>query len=737
MQITGIYFSVPGKRMAMVLIGAAIALGPIARAADGASQDNGTTSVAAPNAAPMIQMPEITVIGKLDQSRQEIVPSLGATVYTIDQNEIDSLTQGNNIPFSKLVLRFPGVSQDSEGSGSFHIRDEHGNVQYRINDVLIPEGITGFGNDFDTRFADHVDLITGALPAQYGFRTSGILDIHTKSGAFSQGGDVEMYGGSHEEIRPSFEYGGAQGKLNYYFSGSYLQNTLGIENPTPDTHAIHDNTDQYRGFAYLSYLIDDTSRVSLIAGEAYNQFQIPNTPGQPPGVDGAGNPFLIPGAASFDSAALRETQGEQNNFEVLAFQKSLDDFDFQLAVFNRYSNVFFRPDSIGDLFFNGVAGRIDRSIMSNGLQFDSSYHVNDDHTIRAGLLLNAQAATQTTNTAVIPLDPVTGAQTGPPFGVFDRDYQTAYSYGFYLQDEWKITKALTLNFGGRFDIYQSSQICQNQLSPRVNATYQIDQGTTAHAGYASYLTPPPLENVPQGTIGQFMNTTNAATPGLPNDPAQSERAHYFDAGIVHNFTPEYQVGLDGYFKMAQNLIDDGQFGAAPIPSAFNYRRGQICGVELSQSYAGGGFSAYGNIAVEEGIGTGWNSSQATLFSAGDFAYVQNHYIYLDHNQSFTGSLGGSYLINETRPYLEMVCGSGLRTDGKEIPNGGSLPPYDSINIGFEQTFKFAGLDHLSARVDVVNLFDQIYQLRSGSGIGVGASQFGQRRNFYGGIKYSF
>lgn len=696
-----------------------------------------TTAMGVPLSSPLMQMPEITVVGKLDESRQEIMPNLGATVYTIDQEEITSLTSGDNIPFSKLVLRFPGVSQDSEGSGSFHVRDEHGNVQYRINDVLIPEGITGFGNDFDTRFADRVDLITGALPAQYGFRTSGILDIHTKSGAFDQGGDVEMYGGSHEELRPSFEYGGSEGKWNYYFSGSYLQNTLGIENPASYASAIHDDTGQYRGFAYLSHVIDDTSRLSLIAGEAYNQFEIPNSPNQPPGVDGAGNPFVIPGATTFDSANLNERQREQNNFEVLAYQKSVDDLDFQLSLFNRYSEVNFNPDPLGDLYFNGVAGQLSRSIMSNGIQFDGSYAVNDAHTIRAGLLLNAQGAMQNADTAVIPLDPATGAQTGPPFSVFNRDYQTAYSFGFYLQDEWKITQTLTLNFGGRFDEYIGTQDRQNQLSPRINLTCQINPGTTAHAGYASYFTPPPLENVPAGAVSAFDNTTNAATPGLPDDPVRAERAHYFDAGIVHRFTPEYQVGLDGYFKIAQNLIDDGQFGAAPILSAFNYRRGQICGLEFSQSYNRGGFSAYANFAVEEGIGTGWNSAQSVLFGADDYAYVQNHYIYLDHSQSFTGSVGVSYLINETRPYAEMVCGSGLRTDIDGVPNGGSLPAYDSVNIGFEQTFKFAGLDHLSMRFDVVNLFDQVYELRDGAGVGVFAPQFGQRRSFYGGIKYSF
>jgi hypothetical protein len=684
------------------------------------------------------QLPETTVVGQLDQTRQEIVPSLGATVYTVDQQEIQDETSGDNIPFSKLVLRFPGVSEDSEGSGSFHVRDEHANVQYRINDVLIPESITSFGSQFDTRFADHVDLITGALPAQYGFRESGILDIHTKSGAFNPGGDVEMYGGSNAEMRPSFEYGGSDGKFSYYFSGSYLQDTLGIENPTSSTSAIHDNTDQYRGFAYLSYLIDDTSRISLIAGEAYNQFQIPNTPGQMPATDSAGVPFQNIGVTSFNSADLNEQQREQNNFEVLAYQKTIDDFSFQVSLFNSYSAVEFDPDTLGDLYFNGVAGKLNRSVMSNGVQFDSSYQINDAHTLRSGLLLNAQASTQSAQTSVIPLNP-DGTQTGAPPETFnDLDYGTAYSYGFYLQDEWKVTKALTLNYGGRFDLYQSSQIRQNQLSPRVNATYQFDKNTTAHGGYASYFTPPPLENIPQGTATQFAGTTAAATPGLPNDPVESERAQYFDLGVVHNFTPEYQVGLDGYYKISQNTLDDGQFGAAPILSAFNYRRGQIAGVEFSQSYTTkGGFSAYGNIAVEEGIGTQVNSAQSVLFNATDYNYISNHYIYLDHSQTFTGSFGISYLVNETRPYLELLAASGLRTDIDSAPNGGSLPAYDVVNIGFTQGFKWAHVDNLSARFEVTNVGDQIYELRDGAGVGVFAPQYGARRGFFGGLTYSF
>jgi len=745
MQAIGIYFRAGWKGRAVILLAGMVVFGAVPRAAAQAlngpyvAKSSGDTSSGASSSTPPIQMQEVTVVGQLDQARQQIVPDLGATVYTIDQHDIQDLSQGENIPFSKLVLRFPGVSQDSAASGSFHVRDDHANVQYRIDDVLIPESITSFGSQFDTRFADSVDLITGALPAEYGFRQAGVLDIHTKSGALNPGGDVDIYGGSNGTIHPSFEYGGADGKLNYYFSGGYTQNNLGIENSTPSSSAIHDHTDQYRGFAYLSYIIDDTSRLSLIAGEAYNQYQIPNTPGQSAATDASGTPYVIPGLTSFNSADLNDNQREQNSFGVLAYQKTIDDFSFQLSLFNSYSAVNYSPDaSGGDLFFNGESGSLNRSVMSNGIQFDSSYAINDAHTIRGGFQLNAQGAAQTAVTTVIPLDGA-GNQAGAPETFNDSDYGTAYSYGFYLQDEWKITRAFTLNYGGRMDFYQSSQIRQNQLSPRVNATYVVDKATTIHGGYASYFTPPPLENIPQGTVGQFAGTTGAATAGIPNGPVESERAQYFDLGITHKFTPEYQVGLDGYYKIAQNLIDDGQFGAAPILSAFNYATGQICGVELSQNYIQGGFSAYANLAVEEGLGEKVNSSQAVLFDANDFNYINDHYIYLDHNQTFTGSAGFSYHITqtETTPYLEMICGSGLRTDTDTVPNGASVPAYDSINIGFRQGFKWANQPNLSARFDIINVSDQIYQIRDGSGVGVFAPQYGQRRSFYAGVTYSF
>src|ERR1700732_2121873 len=182
----------------------------VATASPGATQSSGQT------------LDAITVVGQLNEARDQIVPDLGATKYSIGQTQIQTLAQGDNASFNQVILRAPGVAEDS--FGQLHVRDEHANLQYRIDGILIPEGITGFGQEIDTRLVQNVDLITGSLPAQFGFRTSGIIDIQTKEGANLNGGQLSMYGGSHETLNPSAEAGGSYGKFNYFVLGSYDSN---------------------------------------------------------------------------------------------------------------------------------------------------------------------------------------------------------------------------------------------------------------------------------------------------------------------------------------------------------------------------------------------------------------------------------------------------------------------------------------------------------------------------------
>src|SRR6267378_5501574 len=287
---------------------------------------------------------------ELDISREAIVPNLGATRYTIGPDRLDSQAQGENAPFNQTILRFPGVAQDS--FGQLHVRGEHANLQYRIDDVLLPESIPGFGPELATRFADNISLMTGALPAQFGFRETGVIDIHTKNGAVFSGNEASIYVGSFDTFMESLERGGVAGKFSYYFTENYLHDGIGVENPTRSSSPIHDNTDQYKFFGYFSDIIDETSRVTLLVGANHSDFEIPNNPGQPPA-------FNDMGRSTFNSAKLNENQSEDNAYEILTYQKKAGALNFQASIFNRFSSILFRPDSVGDLIFTGVASRVD------------------------------------------------------------------------------------------------------------------------------------------------------------------------------------------------------------------------------------------------------------------------------------------------------------------------------------------------------------------------------------------
>src|ERR1700731_1148056 len=146
------------------LFGASVATGQDALSASPSATPSATATPSAATAQSIVVTSQ-----ELDISREQIVPSLGATRYTVGPDRLDSQAQGENAPFNQTLLRFPGVEQDS--FGQLHVRDEHGNLQYRIDDVLIPEGIPGFGPELQTRPAYNIFKINGALPVFFAFRT--------------------------------------------------------------------------------------------------------------------------------------------------------------------------------------------------------------------------------------------------------------------------------------------------------------------------------------------------------------------------------------------------------------------------------------------------------------------------------------------------------------------------------------------------------------------------------------
>jgi outer membrane receptor protein involved in Fe transport len=347
------------------------------------------------------------------------------------------------------------------------------------------------------------------------------------------------------------------------------------------------------------------------------------------------------------------------------------------------------------------------------------------------VVASRESAVSNNSSAVFPADDDGNQTSTDPITIVDNTRKIGHLYGAYIQDQWQATEKFTVNYGLRAD-HVNAFIKEGQLSPRVGAVYQLSDDTTLHAGYARYFTPPPTELIAPTDIALFQNTTNAL-PTNANTDIRSERSHYFDVGISHQLSPALTVGLDAYYRKVRNLLDEGQFGQALVFSPFNYDRARVYGLEFTSSYATDALSAYLNITTGKAEATKVVTGQFN-FEQDELDYIATHYVHVDHDQKLTASAGVSYLWGNTRFGADALFGSGLR---RGFANSDHVPAYAVVNLSATHDFDLPGFGKLGTRIAVLNVFDKVYELRDGSGIGVGAPQFGARRGLYVGLTKEF
>src|SRR6266853_2070219 len=667
-------------------LAAALLMGPPAMGAFAQVADRASAS-----------LPTIVVTAQhLNEERSRIDTQTGASTYTFNSSDIQSAPGGDNVQLNQVMLQVPDAAQDS--FGQLHIRGDHNGLQFRLNGVILPDGISVFGQTLPPRMISSMTLITGSLPAEYGLRSAGIIDLTTKGGALQPGGDESLDGRS-----------------------------------TP----LHDHTKQYHGFGYFEHIFDESNRLSVVAGSSDDRFEIPNRAGVHAADIGPG--LTVNGQTDFLSNLLNENQrGELGDF-ALSLQHSRGPLSVQTSLITRYSSLNFSPDPLGDLLFNGISAQAYKRDVAYGLQSDGAYKLTDSHTLRAGVYAQTDRLTSNTSSQVLPTDAGGVPTSDVPVSVVDDTSNTQWIESAYLQDEWHVNPVLVVNYGVRFDHFAAFS-SGSQLSPRVNFVWQAAEDTTVHAGYSRFFSPPPFELVGSTTVAKFLNTS--AAPALTqDDPVKAERSNYYDVGVQQTLSRALTVGVDSYYKQAIHLIDEGQFGSPIILTPFNYRHGQVYGVEFTGNYTAGHLQTYGNVAFQRAIGKQFESSQFN-FAPEDLSYVASHYIHLDHEQAMTISGGAAYAWHGTRVSGDLLVGSGLRAsldlpNGTSIPNGAHLPYYRQVNLGAGHAFDGEGISGLSMRLDVINAFDQKYQIRNGTGVGVGAPQYGSRRGYFVGVSQAF
>ncbi|HKQ35069.1 MAG TPA: TonB-dependent receptor, partial [Nitrospiraceae bacterium] len=532
--------------------------------------------------------------------------------YSVSRKDIEILPRGNNNTVAEVLQTVPSVVYGA--LGQTHIRQDHANQQFRIDGVPIPEGVSStFTDVISPRMWERADIILGGMEAQYGNKTALVVDITSKSGTRPPFGSAQLFGGSNQTVNPSFEYGGTIGeKVRFYALNSYTSTNRGIEPPTAGHSVFHDQSERNQTYLRGDYQHDNRNSVSWVFLNAVAKYQIPTIPGL------AVNPDVLPLLQAQDptfsavaSQAVNQNQKEHSQYTHLVWRHDVDaEQSFQLAGFLRNSSANFTTDPFNTLAYtpDQQTANQKRKAYSLGTRLDYTWTPNTQHLVKAGFQFqytNAQNQFQLFDFAV---DPGTGLPIGPMLTQTAAGTNVQTRQELWIQDQWSPTDQWTFNLGVRGDIIQGFYN-EGQLSPRVGATYKLNQSNVFHAYYSRLFTPPNVEQV------AFAKVSLQGTTAQPDDPTgfrpRAERANYFEVGSYHALTNWATVQLTAYYKRSHFQSDAGQFGTTPMLNFFAFQWGYQMGIDGAlKLQITDNFSARGNVA--------WGRCKANGLQSGNY-----------------------------------------------------------------------------------------------------------------------
>ena len=655
-------------------------------------------------------------------SAQNRLSETGASRYTLTRQDIANLPEGEATPLNEVLLQVPGVALDQ--NQEIHIRGEHMGIQYQMNGILLPLDINSdptFTQLLNSYFVRSASLADGILPAQYGYRTAGVVDIQTRDGCDGGGNNFTIYGGMRDTAQPSFEFSGCHDKLSYYVTGLYLHSDLGFSSATRSPTPIHDTTDQGQGFAYVTYTPNSELKLSLISGMTVTSTDFPNRPDLPPRYQLEGiNP------AGYPSTGIDSSLDQQDYYGLFALNGVAGlNVDYQAAYSIHYNTQTFHPDPIGDLIYQGVSSHVFNSDLSNTLQGDATWRVGGAHTFGAGMYLGEYGVEADNGSKVFKVDSAGNQISDVPITVGNNLNKINLVYGIYAQDTWKITDKLSINFGSRWDRLTGFAV-DSQFSPTVNFVYRMRPDTTLHAGFARNFQIPNFQGISSSTFKTFAGTSGAAGVGAGRPNPVPETDYSWDAGFTHDLTPHLVFTQDNYFRIDRHYLDEGQSGFVPIDLPLNYVRGYGGGTENSLTYNLPGFALRAGVFVareeDRGVATGQFN-----FPEDELSYIDRHYFVLDHTPLVGASGGAAYRWRDYHFTVDGLFSSGLRGG---FANQMKLPDVWQVNLSAARDFMVPGIGKVTDRIVLVNAFDRINLIRPATGIGVFQAAYGPRIAVY-------
>ena len=554
----------------------------------------------------------------------------------VDKNLFDKLPlESQSSSLSSLVtLATAGVAADS--NGLFHGMGDHAENSFSLDGQPITDQQSKvFSNQVPLDSVQSLEVIQGAPPAEYGGKTSLIINVTTRSGQGMKTphGDVTASYGAFGTSNVGFNLGYGGAKWGNFISANGLNSGRFLD--PPEFVVIHDRGNEENLFDRVDYKLSNSDSILVNFGYTRSWFQNPNSFDQQlHNVNGAG--VLTDPAGNPLGLADQVSQIKTFNIAPMWTHLINPSTVFAFGGFVRRDQYNYYPSSnlFNDLSpdLQGESVAQNRKLTNAGLRSTLTY-VKGIHNIKLGAVYQQTFLDENDQIGIVDptlvpglapscLNPVTGQPVpGTPCAIlapFDltgggpssthrgTNYTPGGLFGFnghtdvkelalYLQDS--ITKGnWSLNLGLRGDFY-NALARDRQAEPRLGVAYNVKAtNTVLRVSYARTLESPFNENLVIASTGCNIAFLAALVPppgvSCNSGPIRPGYRNEFHAGFQQAFGRYLVVSGDYIWKYTHNGYDFGDVGATPIYFPIEWTKSKIPGFALRVSVPNyHGFSA--------------------------------------------------------------------------------------------------------------------------------------------------
>jgi hypothetical protein len=475
-----------------------------------------------------------------------------------------------------------------EGSAVLHPRGSEYQTQYVIDGVPLTDNRSpGFGPDIDANDLQSLTIYTAGIPAQYGRKMGGIIEVDTTQTAQpGLHGQLILNGGS-------FASAGASGQAQYSRDkNSFAASAAGSRTDrylNPVVPQNYSNTGTLGDFA-LNYERNQTpnDKATLSLRRAFARYDIPNE-------------FIQQSAGQRQTAANTETMG------IASWQHNLSDRTLtdahamlrdKTTTFSSNANstpiAIFQNDNLREAYFNFTA------------TFDRARHewkagIDSDNTF-----LRESLSYRITNP--VQFDPGTAVSFA-----FEGN-RSDIEQSAFLQDTIHLHNS-TIAAGLRWDHYQLL-LNRQALEPRLAFSHYLSAAQLVlHASYDRVFQTPATNNILLSSSTQIDSIQPGTFLRLPVNPSTGD---YYELGLSKEISHQFRVDANCFRRFLSNFADDNQLQNTTIAFSIAFRKAIIYGFEGKlEMPAWHGFNGFASYSYQ--VGNVWFPVTGGLFLGSDAA----------------------------------------------------------------------------------------------------------------------